>query len=116
MVPVGSPATASESRVAGLSLRETDDAYLLTVPVDGVARGDVEVELRGSRVRIGGQRTRRERVGWRWRRQPVGWFRIDAVLPTAGDPATTSASLDGDVLTVKVGKRPRDQRRHIPIS
>ena len=117
-VPVGSSATTpGRPAVAGLNLRETDDAYLITVPVDGVARGDVEVELRGRRVRIGGQRTRRERVGWlRWRRQPTGWFRIDALLPTAGDPATTSAAFDGDVLNVSVGKRPRDQRRRIPIS
>ena len=101
---------------ATLRLADEDDAYVLTVPATRGLR-DLDVQLWGRRLRVTGQRTRRERYGWlRWRRRPVGWLRVDVLLPTAGEAAGSTAELRGDVLTVRVPKRARDRRRQIPVT
>lgn len=101
---------------ATLRLADEDDAYVLTVPAPRGLR-DLDVQLWGRRLRVTGQRTRRERQGrLRRRRRPVGWLRVDALLPTAGEATGSTAELRGDVLTVRVPKRARDRRRHIPVA
>ncbi len=108
--------TSAAGRGGRLRLAETDDAYVLTVPVAGEV-DDLDAELWGRRLRVTGRRTRREREGWlRWRRRPVGWLRVDVLLPTPGDPAGTQARRQGDELTVRVAKRPQDRRHRIPVA
>jgi len=108
--------TSAAGRGGRLRLAETDDAYVLTVPVTGEVE-DLDAELWGRRLRVTGRRTRRERAGWlRWRRRPVGWLRVDVLLPTPGDPAATQARRQGDELTVRVAKRPQDRRHRIPVT
>jgi HSP20 family protein len=91
-------------------LEETEDAYLLEVELPGVAREDIEVEVKSRRVTITGERKERERTGvLRHRTRSVGQFFYEAVVPGDVDDEQVSASLDDGVLTVTIPKAERER-------
>jgi len=92
---------------------DDDDAYVVRMDVPGVRRRDVEVEVAGRRVVVRAERTARR--GWLRRRRHVGTYRFDVTLPGPVDPDGATATLDGDVLTVRVAKPAGLRRRHVPV-
>lgn len=114
----GWPSVAGE--VAGWSpfvdIEEEDDAYVLEVELPGVQREDVNVELVGHELSITGEIKERERTGTlRKRTRRTGRFEYRIALPDPVDAANVEASLDKGVLTVRVPKSERAQRRKIEI-
>lgn len=99
-----------------VDIEETDDAYLLEAEVPGVERKDVDVELVGNELTITGEAKEKERNGVvRRRSRRSGRFEYRITLPDRLDADKVEASLAGGVLTVRVPKSERPQRRKIEL-
>jgi HSP20 family protein len=99
-----------------VDIEEQDDAYVIEAEVPGVKRQDVNIELVGNELAITGEIKERERKGAvRRRTRRTGRFEYRVTLPNQVDAEKIEASLDQGVLTVRVPKSEREQRRKIEI-
>ncbi len=97
-------------------VEETAEAYLVELELPGVKRDDVSVELGSREVMVTGEVKERERVGFlRSRTRRVGRFDYRLSLPADIEEGQVSASLSNGILTVRVPKTAKAQRRKIPI-
>lgn len=100
-----------------VDLEETDDAYVVEAELPGVKREQVNVELVGNELAITGQVEQRERTGTlRRQSRRTGRFDYRLSLPSQVDPEKIDAKLSDGVLTVRVPKSERAQRRRIEIT
>jgi HSP20 family protein len=99
-----------------VDIEEEDDAYVLKADLAGVKREDVNVEVIGNELTITGEIKETERKGIvRRRTRKTGRFEFRASLPTQVDTDKIDAELADGVLTVRVPKSERAQRRYIEI-
>jgi HSP20 family protein len=92
---------------------ESDDAYLVRAELPGMKTDDVDVELRGSELRITGEvKTGNDGKALRQRQ---GKFAYRASLPADADPQKVDAKLTDGVLTVRVPKAAQAQARKIQV-
>jgi HSP20 family protein len=99
-----------------VDIEEQDDTYLIEAELPGVKREDVNIEVVGNELAITGNIKERERKGTlRRRTRRTGHFDYHVGLPAQFDAAKIDASLDQGVLTVRVPKAERAQRRKIEI-
>jgi HSP20 family protein len=99
-----------------VDIEETDDAYVVEADLPGVKRQDVNIELVGNELTVTGEIKERERKGaLRRQRRRVGRFEYGVVLPDHVDDDKVEASLSDGVLTVRVPKAERAQRRKIEV-
>ena len=99
-----------------VDIEETDDAYLIEAEIPGVKREDVNIELVGTELTVSGEIKERERTGiLRRRTRKVGQFELRVILPDYVDGERVDAKLDNGVLTVRVPKAERAQRRKIEL-
>jgi HSP20 family protein len=99
-----------------VDIEETDDAYLLDAELPGVKRSDVSIELVGNELMIGGEVKERQRKGaLRRSTRRTGRFEYRVRLPEQVDDQKVDAKLADGVLTVRVPKSERAQRRKIEI-
>jgi HSP20 family protein len=99
-----------------VDIEEQDDAYILEAELPGVKREDIDIEVVGNELAITGEVSERERKGTlRRRMRRTGRFEYRVRLPDQVDPAKIQASLDQGVLTVRVPKAERAERRKIAI-
>jgi HSP20 family protein len=99
-----------------VDVEETDDAYVVEAELPSVKREDVNVELVGNDLRVTGEVRERERTGTLQRRtRRRGRFAYRVTLPTRVDADKIDAKLADGVLTVRIPKSERDQRRRIEI-
>ena len=102
--------------VPPVDVEETDDAYVVAAEVPGVKRDDVNIELVGNELTINGEIKERERVGvLRKRTRRLGRFEYRVVLPDHVDGDKVEAKLDDGMLSVRVPKAQRAQRRKIEV-
>lgn len=100
-----------------IDLEETDDAYVVEADVPGAKRDDVTVELEGNELHIAGEVKERERTGVvRRQTRRTGRFEYRVSLPEAVDPERVEATLAEGVLTVRVTKTKRSERRRIEVA
>lgn len=113
----GMPALANVASWSPLvDVEETDDAYVVEADLPGVKRGDIDVELVGNELTIAGELKERERKGiLRRQTRRTGRFEYRVTLPDHVDGDRVEASLADGVLTVRVPKSERAQRRKIEI-
>jgi HSP20 family protein len=97
-----------------VDIEETDDAYVIEAEVPGVKREDVDIELEGNELTVSGEVKQREGK-FRRRTRRVGQFELRVVLPDGVDSDRVEANLDNGVLTVRVPKSERAQRRRIDL-
>jgi HSP20 family protein len=115
----GLPAGLSESAawVPPVDIEERDDAYLVEAELPGVERDDIDIELIGNELTISGDIKERERAGiLRKRTRQVGRFEFRVTLPDHVDSDGVEANLKDGVLTVRVPKSQRAQRRRIEVN
>jgi HSP20 family protein len=99
-----------------VDVEETDDAYVVEAELPGVKRDDVNIELVGNELAITGQIKERERKGAvRRQARHTGRFEYRLGLPSQVDPEKVDASLKDGVLSVRVPKSERAQRRKIEV-
>jgi HSP20 family protein len=100
-----------------VDIEETDDAYVVEAELPGVRREDVDIEMVGSELTITGEMKERERKGvLRRQTRRVGRFDYRVTLPNDVDADRIEANLKDGVLTVRVPKVERAQRRRIEIT
>lgn len=99
-----------------VDIEEQDDGYVLEAELPGVKREDVNIELVGNELAITGEIKEREHKGAvRRQTRRTGRFEYRVRLPDEVDAAKIVASLDQGVLTVRVPKSERAERRKIEI-
>ena len=94
-----------------VDIEEHDDAYVLEAELPGVKRDDIDIELIGHELAITGELKEKERAGIVRRRTRD----YHATLPGQVDGDKIEASLAEGVLTVRVPKSERAQRRKIAL-
>ena len=98
-------------------LEEQDDVYVVQVELPGVRREDVNIELVGNELAIGGELKEESRQGVvRKSMRRFGRFDYRVTLPNQVDQDKVEAKLGDGVLTVRVPKAERAQRRQIQIT
>jgi HSP20 family protein len=97
-----------------VDIEETDDAYVIEADLPGVRREDVDIELEGNELQVSGEIKQREGK-FRRRTRRVGRFELHVVLPDGIDGDNVEAKLDHGVLSVRVPKAERAQRRKIDV-
>lgn len=99
-----------------VDIEEQDDTYVVEAELPGVKRDDVNIELVGNELSITGAVKEKERQGvLRQRTRRTGRFEYRIALPESVDPGKVDASLDNGVLTVRVPKAEKAERRKIEI-
>jgi HSP20 family protein len=99
-----------------VDIEEADDAYIVEAEVPGVKRDDVNIEVVGNELTISGEIKEKERVGIvRRRTRRTGRFEYHVTLPAAVDSDKIDAKLDNGVLTIRIPKAERAQRRKIEV-
>jgi HSP20 family protein len=99
-----------------VDVEETDDAYVVEAKLPSVKREDATVELVGNDLQITGEVKEREHTGTlRRRTRRSGRFAYRVTIPTRVDADKIDATLADGVLTVRIPKSERDQRRRIEI-
>ena len=102
--------------IPAVDIEEREDAYVVEAEVPGVKREDVNIEVSGSELTISGELKDRERNGIiRRRTRRVGRFEFRVALPSEVNPEGVDAKLNDGVLTVRVPKAERAQRRRIEV-
>jgi HSP20 family protein len=108
--------TEAVAWLPSVDIEETDDAYVVEAELPGVKREDVNIELVGNELIVSGEVKERERKGIvRRQTRRVGQFEYRVVLPDQVDSETIEAKLKDGVLSVRVPKVERAERRKIDI-
>jgi HSP20 family protein len=93
-------------------LRETDEAYLITVELAGLTRDDVDLQVRGDLLILSGHKSEARDDGaatYRLSERRFGRFERSFPVPPDADPAAIDAQFKDGVLTITL-PRARDQR------
>jgi HSP20 family protein len=99
-----------------VDIEEQDDVYVLEAELPGVTRENIDIELVGNELAITGELKEKERTGVvRRRTRRTGRFDYRVTLPEQVDAEQIDASLDEGVLTMRVPKSERAQRRKVAI-
>lgn len=99
-----------------VDIEEQDDAYVVEAELPAVKREDVDIELVGNELTISGEIKEREREGiLRKRTRRIGRFEYRVKLPDQTDPEQVDAKLKDGVLTVRIPKAQRAERRRIEV-
>ncbi len=102
--------------IPAVDIEEREDAYVVEAEVPGVKREDVNIDVAGKELTISGEIKEREREGViRRRTRRVGRFEFRVALPSEVNPEGVDAKLNDGVLTVRVPKAERAQRRRIEV-
>jgi HSP20 family protein len=106
-----------EGWVPLVDIEEQDDAYVLEADVPGVKREDVKVEQIGNELLVSGEVKERKRKGaLRRQTRRVGEFAYRVTLPERVDGDKIEAKLNDGVLTIRVPKAQRAERRQVQIT
>jgi HSP20 family protein len=97
-------------------VEEQDDAYVVNAELPGVKREDITIELVGNELTISGEMKEEKRKGVvRKQMRRFGRFDYRLTLPDQLDPEKVDAKLKDGVLTVRVPKAEKAQRRLIEV-
>jgi len=107
------------SFLPAFDVKETDEAFVFLADVPGIKESDVQVQVHGPRLTIGGKRAAEEHKEgekyFRYERRH-GTFTRSFTLPESADGSKVTADLKDGVLTVKVAKKASDQPRMVAVN
>lgn len=110
------PALVGEGFTPLADVEEGDDAFTVEIELPGVRKDDLDIEVAGRRLIVGGERKERQRVGiLRRRERVVGRFHYEVVLPADVEEDGVEAHLDAGVLTIRLPKPASDRPRRIQV-
>lgn len=111
------PLLAPRGTFPPVNLYETEEAYVLTAEVPGVAPEDLEISLEGSTVTLRGQRKPVSEEGASVHRNErlAGEFRRALDLPVPIDADKVEAIHRHGVLTLRLPKAPEHRPRQIRV-
>lgn len=113
----GTSSPALGNTFPALNLYETEDVYVLTAEIPGVAPADLEISLEGSTVTLRGERKVANEDGASVHRseRPSGPFRRAIDLPVPIDGEKVEATHRHGVLTLRLPKAPEHRPRQISV-
>jgi HSP20 family protein len=111
---IASMLTETRAFTPPVDIEETDDAYVIEADLPGVNQEDIDIELDGPELQVTGEMKQREGK-FRRRTRRVGRFELRVMLPDGVDGGGVDAKLDHGVLTVRVPKAEKAQRRKIDV-
>jgi HSP20 family protein len=103
--------TEAMSWTPPLSLWESENEYLFTFEVPGVARENVDVVIQGNFLTVRGQRRPQDGVKMRLSERPMGPFRRTVPLPAGIKAGEPNAALRDGLLEVRI---PKDREATAP--
>jgi HSP20 family protein len=111
------PVLAPSNAFPALNLYETEEAYVLTAEVPGVAPEELEISLEGSTVTLRGERKVAHEEGASVHRseRPAGAFRRAIDLPVPIDGDKVEAVHRHGLLTLRLPKAPEHRPRQISV-
>ena len=111
------PARTVYSAYPAVNLYETDEAYVLTAELPGLAPGDLDISLEGSTVTLRGERkaASEEGASVHRRERPSGAFRRAFDLPVPIHGEKVEAVHKNGVLTLRLPKAPEHRPRQIAV-
>jgi HSP20 family protein len=99
-----------------VDIEEQDDVYVIQADLPGVKPEDVNIEVVGNELTIDGELKETERQGVvRRRTRRTGRFHYEVRLPEQVDSEQIEAKLNDGVLTLRIPKSERAQRRRIDV-
>lgn len=102
-----------------VNLQETDEGFVLTAEIPGIAPEEIDVSIEGSTVTLSGERKIEYAVGEgtavHRRERQSGNFRRAFELPTEIDLDAAKATHKNGVLTLRLPKSPASKPRQIAI-
>jgi HSP20 family protein len=100
-----------------LNLYETDDAFVLTAEIPGIAPEELEISLEGSTVMLRGERKLASEEGASVHRseRTSGAFRRALDLPVPIDGEKVEATHRHGVLTLRLPKAPEHRPRQVAV-
>ena len=102
--------------IPAVDVEEAEDAYVVEAELPGVQREDINIEVSGNELSISGEIKERKREGVvRRRMRRIGRFEFRVTLPGELNAEGVDAKLNDGVLTVRVPKAERMQRRRIEV-
>jgi HSP20 family protein len=89
-----------------VDIYETEDSYIVTAEVAGLAREDLQIQLQDGKLTLRGERRSSDASSVRFERVERGHGRFARafVLPRAVDASAVTADLQNGVLTISVPK------------
>jgi HSP20 family protein len=110
-------AQAAHGAVPAVNLYETEDAYVLTAEVPGLAPEELEISLEGTTVTLRGERKTAPEEGASVHRneRASGAFRRAFDLPVPIDAEKAEAVHRHGVLTLRLPKAPEHRPRQISV-
>jgi HSP20 family protein len=108
---------AAHGAVPAVNLYETEDTYVLTAEVPGLAPEELEISLEGSTVTLRGERKVSFEEGASVHRseRPAGLFRRAFDLPVPIEADKAEAVHRHGVLTLRLPKAPEHRPRQISV-
>jgi HSP20 family protein len=99
-----------------VDIEETDDAYIVKAELPAVKREDIKTEIVGNELWLSGEIKEKEREGiLRRRTRRIGSFEFRLRLPDPIDGDNVDAKLADGVLTLRLPKAQRAERRRIEV-
>jgi HSP20 family protein len=110
-------ATSRSHPFPPVNVYETEDGYVLSAELPGLAREDLDVAVEGPRVTLRGERRIEHPRGasLHRRERQAGTFRRTLELPAALDPEKAQAVYRHGVLLLRLPKAPSAQARRIAV-
>ena len=104
--------------VPALDVTESDDQYVITLEVPGVAKEDVTVEMHENLMTIRGEKNserEEKQEKSRWVERRYGSFSRSFTLPSNADPERVKAAFKDGVLTIEIAKAEESKPKVISI-
>jgi HSP20 family protein len=114
----GNGNTIARRWIPAMDLVETDDHYVLTADLPGLAEGDIDLEFEGDVLTLSGERKAEHserREGFYRLERATGAFSRSLTLPEGIDPEAVKAKFDNGVLEVRIPKPEQRKPRKVAI-
>jgi HSP20 family protein len=114
----GNGNTTARRWIPAMDLVETDDHYVLTADLPGLAEGDIDLEFEGDVLTLSGERKAEHserREGFYRLERATGAFSRSLTLPEGIDPEAVKAKFDNGVLEVRIPKPEQRKPRKVAI-
>lgn len=100
--PWGKPAR----QVTPVDVRQVEDGWVVTLPVEGLSGQDLQVHVEGNCMTVSGHRRRSQerrhgKTGWSQTEQEYSLFRTIA-LPAGADPEHIDATIENSILSIHI--------------
>jgi HSP20 family protein len=114
----GNGNTIARRWIPAMDLVETDEHYVLTADLPGLAEGDIDLEFEGDVLTLSGERKAEHserREGFYRLERATGAFSRSLTLPEGIDPEAVKAKFDNGVLEVRIPKPEQRKPRKVAI-